>query len=116
MISLNFRTDLPKIRAAFEAKHLQAQHPSVSNFCPLYAGPCAIGVLLPDHIAALWDINRDSIETLFRQNQAACPVEQLDDWDRLQSIHDRWMLFGEENEKHRDEFVALLTELEAKYA
>lgn len=111
MLSLDFRVDLPKVRAAYEAKTLQAQTHAGKKTLPKYAGPCAIGVLLPEDLRERLDRKEYSrITTLLASGALTAPDDQHEDWGRLQIAHDQW------KRTQFDHFLPVLEELEAKYA
>lgn len=117
---LDFRTQLPIIRAAFDAKELQAQKPLTYGGC-LYAGPCAIGVTIPESDRSAFDdkgSHGTSASSMFAYGVFNCPPDQYRDWVSLQQTHDSWTLKDRDGplyEQMGREFEQLLAKLEAKY-
>lgn len=109
-IKLDLKTDLPKLRAAFDAGQLQCQQAAFKpgSFCN-YSGPCAVGAMLsPDERVDL-DVrhSNDSVRSLTFDGVVDAPEEQHGDLARLQRLHDKGMV------RHLGDF---LSNLEDKYA
>lgn len=107
---IDFRIDLPKVRAAYNAGELQAQKAKSGTGC-LYAGPCAVGVCFdPDTRVSLDKKLYGSVRALIEMGLITAPADQEEDWIRLQDAHDHWKVWGTDN------FLPVLEELEKKYA
>jgi hypothetical protein len=110
---LDLKTMLPVIRKAYDAGELEAQKSSGNTSCH-YAGPCAIGVCLPEDTRVSLDtLHEDgggtSVGKWFYRGVLSCPPDQRDDWEVLQLEHDNWTSSKE------DYFGILLKKLERKY-
>jgi hypothetical protein len=103
---LDLRTDLPKIRAAFNTGELD---PVVGH--GRYCGPCAVGILLPQELRQKLDLGHGykSIANILEAGQCglAAPFEQHGDWSALQGAFDS---------SNKEQFDRCLTRLEATYA
>lgn len=105
VVNLDLREMLPVIRTAFDNKELQAfttVKPS-GGIC-LYAGPCAIGVCIPEDKRALYDIESarsgTAALTFMANDVFVAPKDQVHDISELQQKHDAvisdWHGIGEE--------------------
>jgi hypothetical protein len=95
---LDLRTDLPKIRKAFDAGQLKQKG--------LYSGPCAVGICLPEPIRKELDFHYCYSGIWVLEGRGAVEVAegQLKDWEELQEAFDN------------GKFSVTLAEMEAKYA
>lgn len=109
MIHLDLYTDLPKVRAAFDAGELQCQKEIGAN-CS-YAGPCAIGVMHPE---APTLPSASPINHLFHR-YVMVPTAQEQDFCDLQDAHDRVMTSDEDYRKPLSYLQETLERLEKIY-
>jgi hypothetical protein len=121
-INLDLREMIPVVRKAFDEKSLQMFTAEPGQYGCLYAGPCAIGVCLPEDIREALDDGSETdhnyaADSLFIAGYFTCPEGQKDDIEALQYHHDRCV--GPADEEDRTEnirrFGAFLSYLEAKY-
>ena len=110
---LDLRLELPKIRAAYNAGELEAQKIAGEVMCH-YAGPCAIGVCLPEDTRVSLDTAPEgqdgtSFGSWVERGVLSCAEGQYADWTALQLEHDNW------TSSQEDYFGQLLTQLEIKY-
>lgn len=117
---LDFRTHLPLIIAAVDAKSLSCYDPKTTR-CR-YVGPCAIGIVLPEEDRATYDGNfglGTNIGTHFRSRRMTAPGDQKPYWENLQTLHDHIIASRRSDLKslpHRlAKFEAFVTFLKEKY-
>lgn len=114
MIKLDFNKKLPRIVKATLAHKLQAQQPDASRQFCAYAGPCAIGVVLPKKTALRFDAEYDAaILSLVSKDLVSLPFEQEGDWSQLQSNHDSLMSSPTHDAELR--FIRALRDICQKY-
>ena len=111
-IEIDLRTDLHKVRAAFNAGQLQMQQPGYDLYTStcFYAGPCAVGVMVAPELRAGLDGDAGysrSVRLLLDEGEIVAPADQHDDIINLQHDHDNL---------HPGDFSLLLARLEEKYA
>ena len=113
-IKLDFNQDLPRIIEATLAHKLQAQQPNPKMSPCLYAGPCAIGVLIPRRDALRLDQEANSsILNLLNADLISVPFEQEGDWMQLQDRHDSFM--GSTTHDAELQFLRTLRDICQKY-
>jgi hypothetical protein len=104
-INLNMKTALPIIREAFNNKTLQMFHGKGPGTGCLYAGPCAIGVCVPeDRRPQLDEGSSTDIESIVDAGgQIIIPANELSDFARLQGDHD--MAVVHSGSEYYDDYV-----------
>lgn len=118
-IHLDLREMLPTIRTAFDNHELQAFRPfKKGDFCS-YAGPCAIGICVPDGVREKLDEPfkeglGTGAYTYFNTGVFTCPDGQRDDIENLQSLHDKCLGYYIDNPL--SELNDFITQLEEKYS
>lgn len=90
---LSFDSDLPTLINAVLTRKLQALMPGskAPGMCCMYAGPCAIGILLPVDLRPRfddWDANDPSFANLANHLVFEVSDWELEDWNNLQGHHD----------------------------
>jgi hypothetical protein len=113
---LNMHTGLPLVRAAFEAGILQAETAGPGDAC-WYAGPCAIGAMLPQALREEADA-QGSVDfyTVLERVDVDCMDAEQEDMFGLQELHDTWATAKPEDKAvGKADFGERLAELEAKY-
>lgn len=123
MLELNLKTMLPTIREAFDNKTLQMFTADEDAEC-LYAGPCAIGVCIPEDKRSYFDdysgCGATGIGTLIDDSLIGVSEEERTAIEDLQSFHDaavRWC-FIKESDNYKDavaRFERELSRLEETY-
>jgi hypothetical protein len=122
ILDLDLHEMLPIIRKAFDEKTLQMFTHEPGKYGCLYAGPCAIGVCIPEPLRPLLDDgigtnNEFAALSLFENGSFVCPENQREDICELQQLHDVCVGYVvDEYQKDRiKDFGDLLERLEAKY-
>ena len=120
--SIDFRTHLPVLREAIDARNLQCYGtpPDVGQWSPRYSGPCAIGAVIPEHARSLLDgperESPPSVGELLLDGRLECPPGQNADWIVLQGAHDAAVFpYEPKREKLTREFEKFVQKLEKKY-
>lgn len=119
-IKLSMPDLLPKVWAVYMAKELQAQAVPSPN-CS-YAGPCAIGVGIPETQRDRLDraVEGSTIDALVQNGKVQIPnTESVSEYSKLQGVHDRWS-FANSLEPDRSQiteqaFLDYLVTLSKKY-
>jgi hypothetical protein len=130
-VELDLREMLPTIRRAFDEKSLQAFTSDGSSGKCLYAGPCAIGVCVPEQYRARLDslssnpnprpasMLSTSIRSLLTFGFIRAPEDQHADLAKLQSAHDTIVRYkkikASDIENKVSTFERVLLDLEEKY-
>jgi hypothetical protein len=122
-LHFDIRDMLPVIRKAYNEKTLQMFQPETpgGRACT-YAGPCGIGVCIPEPLRPLLDSGACtdggySACTLFDSQHFTCEEGQREDIELIQELHDSASLARPHAwyDARAAEFGKGLTDLESKY-